>query len=114
MLITETPSIMASISNILLVAGATLCKGLNRGLGTVIAGALAFSVKYVANGFDNGSDRVFHALFIGTTVCIIGTSLILGWNMCVMPHIYQLLLLILNKSQYTSGITDTFKSKFYI
>ncbi|KHN01683.1 Aluminum-activated malate transporter 12 [Glycine soja] len=55
-------------------AGATLCKGLNRGLGTVIAGALAFSVKYVANGFDNGSDRVFHALFIGTTVCIIGAA----------------------------------------
>ncbi|KAL5184001.1 Aluminum-activated malate transporter 14 [Glycine soja] len=60
--------------NVWKMGRATLCKGLNRGLGTVIAGALAFSVKYVANGFDNGSDRVFHALFIGTTVCIIGAA----------------------------------------
>lgn len=38
----------------------------------MFAGALAFVVKYVANG----SGRAFHAFFIGTTVCIVGTCLI--------------------------------------
>ncbi|KAK7330882.1 hypothetical protein VNO77_25088 [Canavalia gladiata] len=51
-------------------AGATLCKGLNRGLGTLTAGLLAFLAKYAANA----SGHVFRAVFIGTTVFIIGTA----------------------------------------
>ncbi|KAF4358032.1 hypothetical protein F8388_008540 [Cannabis sativa] len=49
-------------------AGATLCKGLNRGLGTLIAGSLAFFVEYIAT--ETG--RVFRAVFIGTAVFLIG------------------------------------------
>ncbi|XP_073002619.1 aluminum-activated malate transporter 12-like [Typha latifolia] len=49
-------------------AGATLCKGLNRGFGTLCAGSLAFLIEFVAEG----SSRVFHAFFIGTSVFIIG------------------------------------------
>ncbi|PON57074.1 Aluminum-activated malate transporter [Parasponia andersonii] len=49
-------------------AGATLCKGLNRGLGTLIAGSLAFFIEYIANE----SDRIFRAVFIGTSVFLIG------------------------------------------
>ncbi|KHN45975.1 Aluminum-activated malate transporter 12 [Glycine soja] len=67
-------NVMWAVMTVVLVfeftAGATLCKGLNRGLGTVFAGALAFVVKYVANG----SGRAFHAFFIGTTVCIVGAA----------------------------------------
>ncbi|KAJ1428946.1 Aluminum-activated malate transporter [Sesbania bispinosa] len=51
-------------------AGATLCKGLNRGLGTLIAGLLAFFIKYVANT----SGQVVQAVFIGAAVFIIGTA----------------------------------------
>ncbi|TKY55558.1 Aluminum-activated malate transporter 12 [Spatholobus suberectus] len=51
-------------------AGATLCKGLNRGLGTVSAGLLAILIKYVASG----SGHVFQAVFIGTAVFIIGAA----------------------------------------
>ncbi|KAL1217712.1 Aluminum-activated malate transporter 14 [Cardamine amara subsp. amara] len=49
-------------------AGATLCKGLNRGLGTLIAGSLAFFIEFVAN--DSG--KIFRAIFIGAAVFIIG------------------------------------------
>ncbi|CAN1256646.1 Aluminum-activated malate transporter 12 [Linum perenne] len=42
-------------------AGATLCKGLNRGLGTILAGSLAFVVEYIAE--ETGP--VFRAIFIG-------------------------------------------------
>ncbi|XP_062112539.1 aluminum-activated malate transporter 12-like [Humulus lupulus] len=49
-------------------AGATLCKGLNRGLGTLIAGSLAFLVEYIAT--ETG--HVFRAVFIGTAVFVIG------------------------------------------
>uniref|UniRef100_K7MLU1 Aluminum-activated malate transporter family protein n=3 Tax=Glycine subgen. Soja TaxID=1462606 RepID=K7MLU1_SOYBN len=51
-------------------AGATLCKGLNRGFGTLSAGLLAFLIKY----FSSGCGHVFHALVIGATVFIIGAS----------------------------------------
>ncbi|CAE6190076.1 unnamed protein product [Arabidopsis arenosa] len=51
-------------------AGATLCKGLNRGLGTLIAGSLAFFIEFVAN--DSG--KVLRAIFIGTAVFIIGAA----------------------------------------
>ncbi|CAN8231549.1 unnamed protein product [Cochlearia groenlandica] len=51
-------------------AGATLCKGLNRGLGTLIAGSLAFFIEFVAN--DSG--KVMRAIFIGTAVFIIGAA----------------------------------------
>lgn len=50
------------------MAGATLCKGLNRGLGTLLAGSLAFFIEGVANR----SGRVFRACFIGAAVFLIG------------------------------------------
>ena len=52
----------------LLAAGATLCKGLNRGLGTLLAGSLAFIVGYIANACS----RVIQAVFIGAAVFLIG------------------------------------------
>ncbi|XP_010559291.1 PREDICTED: aluminum-activated malate transporter 12-like [Tarenaya hassleriana] len=61
-------------------AGATLCKGLNRGLGTLIAGSLAFFIEFVAN--DSG--KVFRALFIGTAVFLIGS---LATYMRFIPYI---------------------------
>lgn len=49
-------------------AGATLCKGLNRGLGTVCAGSLAFFIEFVAEK----SGRKCRAVFIGAAVFVIG------------------------------------------
>ncbi|XP_076933785.1 aluminum-activated malate transporter 12-like isoform X2 [Bidens hawaiensis] len=49
-------------------AGATLCKGLNRGLGTLLAGSLAFLFEFIARK----SGKVFYAIFIGTSVFFIG------------------------------------------
>ncbi|KAI7748054.1 hypothetical protein M8C21_026754 [Ambrosia artemisiifolia] len=49
-------------------AGATLCKGLNRGLGTLLAGSLAFLFEYIARE----SGKVFYAVFIGTSVFFVG------------------------------------------
>lgn len=60
---------MTLMSNFLMVLGATLCKGLNRGLGTLLAGLLAFLIEYVSNA----SGRSFQAVFIGAAVFIIGT-----------------------------------------
>ncbi|KAF9685516.1 hypothetical protein SADUNF_Sadunf03G0062700 [Salix dunnii] len=51
-------------------AGATLCKGLNRGLGTLLAGSLAFLIEYIAEK----TEHVFRAVFIGTAVFVIGTA----------------------------------------
>ncbi|KAL5550908.1 hypothetical protein UlMin_001084 [Ulmus minor] len=49
-------------------AGATLCKGLNRGLGTLLAGLLSFLIECIAK--DSG--QVFRAVFIGASVFVIG------------------------------------------
>ncbi|PKA60074.1 Aluminum-activated malate transporter 12 [Apostasia shenzhenica] len=49
-------------------AGATLCKGLNRGFGTLCAGSLAFFIEFMAEQ----SGKVFRAIFIGTSVFLIG------------------------------------------
>ncbi|XP_062232692.1 aluminum-activated malate transporter 12-like isoform X2 [Phragmites australis] len=49
-------------------AGATICKGLNRGLGTVLASSLAFLIELVAVR----SGKVFHAFFVGASVFLIG------------------------------------------
>ncbi|XP_071706464.1 aluminum-activated malate transporter 12-like [Rutidosis leptorrhynchoides] len=49
-------------------AGATLCKGLNRGLGTLLAGSLAFLFEFIARE----SGKVFSAVFIGASVFLIG------------------------------------------
>lgn len=54
-----------------MVPGATLCKGLNRGLGTLLAGLLAFIVGYIANA----SGRVSQAIIIGAAVFFIGAQL---------------------------------------
>ncbi|CAN0908126.1 Aluminum-activated malate transporter 12 [Linum grandiflorum] len=51
-------------------AGATLCKGLNRGLGTILAGSLAFIIEYIAE--ETG--HVFRAIFIGSAVFTIGAA----------------------------------------
>ncbi|CAH8278056.1 unnamed protein product [Arabidopsis lyrata] len=52
-------------------AGATLRKGLNRGLGTLIAGSLAFFIEWVAIH----SGKVLGGIFIGTSVFIIGSTI---------------------------------------
>ncbi|ONK72233.1 uncharacterized protein A4U43_C04F17230 [Asparagus officinalis] len=49
-------------------AGATLCKGLNRGLGTICAASLAFFIEFVAEKTGHKS----RAVFIGTSVCVVG------------------------------------------
>jgi uncharacterized membrane protein YccC len=54
------------------MAGATLCKGLNRGLGTLLAGLLAFLLDYVANA----SGQILQAVFIAVAVFVIGIYLI--------------------------------------
>ncbi|CAA0819933.1 Aluminum-activated malate transporter 14 [Striga hermonthica] len=51
-------------------AGATLCKGFNRGLGTLLAGSLAFLMDFIAQE----SGRVFQAIFIGIAVFAIGAA----------------------------------------
>ncbi|XP_010269981.1 PREDICTED: aluminum-activated malate transporter 12-like [Nelumbo nucifera] len=51
-------------------AGATLCKGLNRGVGTLCAGSLAFFIEYIANE----SSHIFRAVFIGFAVFLIGAA----------------------------------------
>ncbi|KAH1140576.1 hypothetical protein GYH30_029455 [Glycine max] len=48
--------------------GATLCKGLNRGIGTLSAGSLAFLIKY----FADAPGRIFQAVYIGIAVFMIG------------------------------------------
>ncbi|XP_028219700.1 aluminum-activated malate transporter 12-like [Glycine soja] len=48
--------------------GATLSKGLNRGLGTLLAGSLAFLIEYVADA----PGRIFRAVFIGVAVFMLG------------------------------------------
>ncbi|XP_061371597.1 aluminum-activated malate transporter 12-like [Gastrolobium bilobum] len=50
-------------------AGATLCKGLNRGLGTLLAGLLALLIGFIANACG----RVLQAVLIGAAVFLIGT-----------------------------------------
>ncbi|CAJ1977683.1 unnamed protein product [Sphenostylis stenocarpa] len=47
--------------------GATLSKGLNRGLGTLLAGSLAFLVEYIAEA----PGRIFRAIFIGLAVFLL-------------------------------------------
>ncbi|CAM8883036.1 unnamed protein product [Rhodiola kirilowii] len=49
-------------------AGATLCKGLNRGLGTLLAGSLAFLFEFIATEYG----QVFRAVFIGSAVLTVG------------------------------------------
>ncbi|KAK4481953.1 hypothetical protein RD792_012866 [Penstemon davidsonii] len=51
-------------------AGATLRKGLNRVLGTLLAGALAFLIESIAQ--ETG--QVFRSIFIATTVFVIGAA----------------------------------------
>ncbi|KAK2630761.1 hypothetical protein QOZ80_UnG0726780 [Eleusine coracana subsp. coracana] len=49
-------------------AGATICKRLNRGLGTIMAGSLAFLIELVAVK----SGKVFRAFFVASAVFLIG------------------------------------------
>ncbi|KAK2405566.1 aluminum-activated malate transporter [Trifolium repens] len=50
--------------------GGTLSKGLNRGLGTLLAGSLAFFIRYLADV----PGQIFHAIFIGATVFLLGAA----------------------------------------
>nr|XP_043607636.1 aluminum-activated malate transporter 14-like isoform X2 [Erigeron canadensis] len=50
-------------------AGATLCKGLNRGFGTLLAASLAFFFEFIAREYG----KVFRAVFVGASVFLIGT-----------------------------------------
>ncbi|KAI9089271.1 hypothetical protein K1719_029550 [Acacia pycnantha] len=52
-------------------AGATLCKGLNRGLGTLLAGLLALLVEFIAKSLGH---HVFKAISIGAAVFLIGSA----------------------------------------
>ncbi|XP_024993690.1 aluminum-activated malate transporter 14-like [Cynara cardunculus var. scolymus] len=49
-------------------AGATLCKGLNRGFGTLLAASLAFFFEFIAREYG----KVFRAVFIGASIFLIG------------------------------------------
>ncbi|KAI4358028.1 hypothetical protein L6164_001938 [Bauhinia variegata] len=50
--------------------GATLCKGLNRGFGTVLAGLLAFFIEYVADI----PGLVYRGILIGSAVFLLGAA----------------------------------------
>ncbi|CAI8601712.1 unnamed protein product [Vicia faba] len=50
--------------------GGTLCKGLNRGLGTLLAGSLAFFIRYLACI----PGQIFQAIFIGAAVFLLGAA----------------------------------------
>lgn len=63
-------SVMTVVVVLEFTAGATLCKGLNRGFGTLLAGSLAFIFKYIAT--ETGS--VFRAVFIGASIFLIGSA----------------------------------------
>jgi len=69
-----------------LISGATLCKGLNRGLGTVLAGSLAFFIEYVAD-FPG---QIFRAVFIGVAVFMLGKHLLLCHARNFPQHKYNL------------------------
>lgn len=68
-------------------SGATLCKGLNRGLGTVLAGSLAFIIEYIANE----SSQMVRAIFVGSAVFIIGNflSISISVSFCKFIIIYR-------------------------
>jgi hypothetical protein len=55
-----------------MIAGGTLCKGLNRGLGTLSAGLLAFFIEYLADA----PGHIFRAVFIGAAVFLLGKHLL--------------------------------------
>jgi uncharacterized membrane protein YccC len=58
-----------------MIAGGTLSKGLNRGLGTLLAGSLAFFIRYLADV----PGQIFHAIFIGATVFLLGKHIVDSW-----------------------------------
>ncbi|KAJ0799012.1 putative aluminum-activated malate transporter [Helianthus annuus] len=49
---------------------ATICKGLNRGFGTLLAACLAFLFEIIAREYG----KIFRAVFIGASIFIIGAS----------------------------------------
>lgn len=50
--------------------GATLCKGFNRGFGTMLAASLAFLFEFIAREYG----KVFRAIFIGASIFLIGNT----------------------------------------
>lgn len=63
--------ILFNSSSFLQFSGATLCKGLNRGFGTLCAASLAFFIEIVAQK----SGKEFHAIFIGISVFLVGKKI---------------------------------------
>lgn len=54
------------------ITGATLCKGVNRGIGTLCAASLAFVIEFMADK----SGRACRAVFIGVSVFLVGIILV--------------------------------------
>ncbi|XVF52388.1 hypothetical protein PTKIN_Ptkin05aG0014100 [Pterospermum kingtungense] len=63
-------AIMTVVVVLEFTAGATLCKGLNRGIGTLLAASLTFLINFIATK----SGKVFRAMFIGFAVFLIGAA----------------------------------------
>ena len=82
-----------------------MCKGLNRGLGTLIAGSLAFFIEFVAN--DSG--KVLRAIFIGTAVFIIGMQYFFQ-----KIHFTRLVRFFLFTLESLTVKSLTFRDKLYI
>ncbi|MQL93945.1 hypothetical protein Taro_026595 [Colocasia esculenta] len=98
-------------------AGATLCKGLNRGLGTVGAGSLAFLIDFVSQK----SGRIFRAVFIGAAVFFVGFT---ATFVRFFPHIkknydYGVLIFLLTfnlitvSSYRVDNVLDLAKDRLY-
>jgi len=66
-----------------MIAGGTLSKGLNRGLGTSLAGLLAFFIEYLADD----PDQIFRAIFIGAAVFLLGTHLLHHEIKCTLSFV---------------------------
>ncbi|KAF6134193.1 hypothetical protein GIB67_013590 [Kingdonia uniflora] len=69
-------AVMTVVVVLKFTVGATLCKGLNRGLGTLCAGSLVLFVEYIADEVG----KVFERVFIGIAVFLIGMGVVLAYS----------------------------------
>ena len=54
----------------MIFVGATLCKGINRGFGTLLAASLAFLFEFIAREYG----KIFRAVFIGASIFLVGNQ----------------------------------------